>query len=43
MALQGFLSAEAQLGLSVGKVPLTLLGRQVAAEMGSQELNKNKT
>lgn len=29
MALQGFLPSEAQVGLSGGKVPLALLGRQV--------------
>lgn len=42
VALRGFLPAEAQLGLSVRKVPFTLLGRQMAAEPGSQEQNKNK-
>lgn len=40
MAPEGFLPAEDQVGPSVGKVPL--LGRQVAAESGFQELNKNQ-
>jgi len=42
MALQGFLPAEVQVDLFVGKVPLTLLVRQAAAELGSQQLNKTK-